>query len=94
MHRRTPDGRLERDIRERIFPPDWFHPTFEGGEDWEKALDQVETAAARIARVVVHPDYRSEGLGALLVQVALDWVRERGAPEGRRENNWRRAPAR
>jgi ABC-type ATPase with predicted acetyltransferase domain len=44
----------------------------------------VETAAARIARVVVHPDYRSEGLGALLVQVALDWVRERGAPEGRR----------
>lgn len=84
MHRRTPDGRLERDIRERIFPPDWFHPTFEGGEDWEKALDQVETAAARIARVVVHPDYRSEGLGALLVQVALDWVRERGAPEGRR----------
>jgi ABC-type ATPase with predicted acetyltransferase domain len=87
MHRRTPDGRLERDIRERIFPPDWFHPTFEGGEDWEKALDQVETAAARIARVVVHPDYRSEGLGALLVQVALDWVRERGAPEGRREKH-------
>ena len=47
----------------------------------------METAAARIARVVVHPDYRSEGFGALLVRVALDWVRERGAPEGRREKH-------
>lgn len=62
MHRRTPEG-VERDIRERIFPRDWFHPTYEGGADWERALDRVETAASRIARVVVHPDYRSEALG-------------------------------
>ncbi|KGQ22664.1 GNAT family N-acetyltransferase [Thermus filiformis] len=86
MHRRTPEG-IERDIRERIFPPDWFHPTYEGGADWEKALDRVHTAASRIARVVVHPDYRSEGFGALLVQMALEWAKERGAPEGRREKH-------
>ncbi|GAB5603799.1 GNAT family N-acetyltransferase [Thermus sp. FJN-A] len=86
MHRKTPEG-LERDIREKIFPRDWFHPTYEGGADWQKALDRVRTAAARIARVVVHPDYRSEGFGALLVRVALEWAKERGAPEGRREKH-------
>ncbi len=86
MHRRTPEG-IERDILERIFPPDWFHPTFQGGADWEKALDRVYTAASRIARVVVHPDYRSEGFGVLLVQVALEWAKARGAPEGRREKH-------
>ncbi|BDB12241.1 GNAT family N-acetyltransferase [Thermus thermophilus] len=86
MHRRTPEG-VERDIRERIFPRDWFHPTYEGGADWQKALDRVRTAASRIARVVVHPDYRSEGFGALLVRVALEWARARGAPEGRREKH-------
>ena len=47
MHRRTPEG-VERDIRERIFPRDWFHPTYEGGADWQRALDRVNTAAARI----------------------------------------------
>ena len=78
---------MERNIRERIFPKDWFHPTFEGGKDWESALDRVHTAASRIARVVVHPDYRSEGLGALLVELALAWVKERAVPEGRREKH-------
>ncbi|BBL92745.1 ABC transporter ATP-binding protein [Thermus thermophilus] len=86
MHRRTPEG-VERDIRERIFPRDWFHSTYEGGADWQRALDRVNTAAARIARVVVHPDYRSEGFGALLVRVALEWAKERGAPEARREKH-------
>lgn len=47
----------------------------------------MNTAAARIARVVVHPDYRSEGFGALLVRVALEWAKERGAPEARREKH-------
>ncbi|WP_243094856.1 GNAT family N-acetyltransferase [Thermus thalpophilus] len=86
MHRKTPEG-VERDIRERIFPKDWFHPTYEGGSDWEAALDRVKTAAARIARVVVHPDYRSEGFGGLLVRMALAWAEERGAPEARREKH-------
>ncbi len=86
MHRRIPGG-VERNIRERIFPEDWFHPTFEGGREWESALDRVRTAASRIARVVVHPDYRSEGLGALLVELALAWVKERAVPEGRREKH-------
>ena len=105
MHRRLPDGRVVPDIREKVFPPDWFHPTFDlkealidaqneaelSEEDWkaltELALDRVETAAARIARVVVHPDYRSDGLGTLLVRLALAWAEERRAPEMRREKH-------
>ncbi len=105
VHRRLPGGGVDRDIRERIFPRDWFHPTFDLKEalqeaqiegtlteaDWralsEAVLDRVETAAARIARVVVHPDYRSDGLGALLVRLALEWVRDRRVPEMRREKH-------
>ena len=105
MHRRLPNGEVVRDIRERVFPKDWFHPTFDLKEalqdaqnegeleeaDWreltERVLDRVETAAARIARVVVHPDYRSDGLGALLVRLALEWARERRVPEMRREKH-------
>lgn len=94
MHRRTPAG-IERRIREEVFPADWFHPTFDlkdlrpQGRYWEEvvqqALDRVEVAAARIARVVVHPDYRSDGLGARSVRLALDWAVERAAPDGRRD---------
>ena len=105
VHRRLPDGSVERDIRERVFPEDWFHPTFDlkdalaeaqiEGEleeaDWRelsgRVLDRVETAAARIARVVVHPDYRSDGLGALLVRLALEWAEARRVPEMRREKH-------
>jgi len=93
MHRRTPMG-IERNIREKVFPADWFHPTFDlkelqpQGRSWEEAaqqaIDQVKVAAARVARVVVHPDYRSDGLGARSVRLALDWAVERGAPDGRR----------
>jgi len=94
MNRRTPAG-VERRIREKVFPEDWFHPTFDlkdllpQGRRWEEAvqqaLDRVEVAAARIARVVVHPDYRSDGLGARSVRLALDWAVERAAPDGRRD---------
>ena len=94
MNRRTPGG-VERRIREKVFPADWFHPTFDlkdlrpEGRSWEevvqRALDRVDVAAARIARVVVHPDYRSDGLGAHGVRLALDWVIERAIPDGRRD---------
>ena len=94
MNRRTPNG-VERRIREKVFPEDWFHPTFDlknlqpEGRPWEEvvqlALDRVEVAAARIARVVVHPDYRSDGLGARIVKLALEWAVERSAPDGRRD---------
>ncbi|WP_457637719.1 GNAT family N-acetyltransferase [Oceanithermus sp.] len=94
MNRRLPGG-LERGIREKVFPESWFHPTFDlkdllpAGRSWEEAaqeaLDRVEVAAARIARVVVHPDYRSDGLGARSVRLALDWAIERGVPDGRRD---------
>ncbi len=120
MHRRIlVDGevRVERLIREKVFPPDWFHPTFwpMAGEAAKKVMDKyrglaklyssrlaramvghsiakvaaakANTAAARIARVVVHPDYRGGGLGVLSVKAALDWIRERRIPEMKRRKH-------
>ena len=119
MHRRVPDPetggyRVERLVRERFFPRDWFHPTFwpisprarrrilrmfrelapiygrslartmVGHRIASEALARANTAAARIARVVVHPDYRGGGLGVLAVRAALEWVAERRVPEMRR----------
>ncbi|HDD69111.1 MAG TPA: GNAT family N-acetyltransferase [Candidatus Korarchaeota archaeon] len=110
MHRRLPDGSLTKDIREKVFPEDWFHPVYHPEELFKKrlselreryagkvalrrlwdevkweALHETNTAVSRIARVVVHPDYRSDGLGKLAVQMAIMWVNERRIPEMRRE---------
>ncbi|MET1101084.1 MAG: GNAT family N-acetyltransferase [Pyrodictiaceae archaeon] len=121
MHRRIPaDGgeKIEKMIREKVFPRDWFHPTFwptavaakrniiarykqlasfyqsrkiaraaVGEEIAEEALRRANTAAARIARVVVHPDYRGDGLGVLAVRLALEWIRERRIPEMKRRKH-------
>ncbi|NJE75873.1 GNAT family N-acetyltransferase [Thermococcus sp. ES12] len=112
MHRRLPNGEIERNIRERVFPKEWFHPAFwperimkELYEElrkkyrkrvarsylWEKAkwkaLAETNTAGARIARVVVHPDYRSDGLGQLSVKAALEWIAERRVPEMRKRKH-------
>ena len=122
MHRRVvrEDGsiEIERMIRERVFPKDWFHPTFwplaytrraelrkrfqelaglygsrriaraaVGEEIAEEALRRANTAAARIARVVVHPDYRGDGIGVLAVRMALEWIRERRIPEMKRRKH-------
>lgn len=54
-----------------------------GYEKWH-AIETCNTAAARIARVVVHPDYRSDGIGKLAVNLAVTWIRERRIPEMRR----------
>lgn len=103
---------LEKMIREKVFPKDWFHPTFwptvlakrkeiiarykelvslyksrrlaraiVGEEVSQEALRIANTAAARIARVVVHPDYRGDGLGVLAVKMAIEWIKERRVPE-------------
>lgn len=112
MHRRLPNGEIEKNIRERVFPEDWFHPAFwperimrELYEElkkkykkrvarsylWEeakwKALKETNTAGARIARVVVHPDYRSDGLGQLSIKAALEWIAERRIPEMRKRKH-------
>ncbi len=50
----------------------------------ERALAECDTQAARVARVVVHPDFRGEGLGHTLVDAALRWIAERRIPEMRR----------
>ena len=55
-----------------------------GEEATEEALRTANTAGARVARVVVHPDYRGDGVGALAVKLALRWVAERRIPEMRR----------
>lgn len=121
MHRRVPSGdgfKVERMIREKVFPPDWFHPTFwplsgeqrkliltrfrelaklygsrrvaravVGEEIAREALRRANTAAARIARVVVHPDYRGDGLGVLAAKMALHWIRDRRIPEMKRRKH-------
>ncbi|ADI31207.1 ABC transporter related protein [Staphylothermus hellenicus DSM 12710] len=111
MNRRLPNGKVEKMIREKVFPKKWFHPTFwptalserrniisrykylktiygrrlaraiVGEEVSGQALKIANTAAARIARVVVHPDYRGDGLGVLSVKAAIEWIRERRIPE-------------
>lgn len=47
----------------------------------EEALKRCNTAAARIARVVIHPDYRGDGLGSFAVKAAIEWIKERRIPE-------------
>ncbi len=109
---------LEKMIREKVFPKDWFHPTFwptalskrkeiiaryrelvslyksrrlaraiVGEEVSQEALRIANTAAARIARVVVHPDYRGDGLGVLAVKMALEWIKERRVPEMKKQKH-------
>jgi len=112
MHRRLPDGKIVKNIREKVFPKEWFHPSFWPeviykkklkelkskygkiiaiSKLWEeakwKALKTTNTAAVRISRVVVHPDYRSDGIGQTAVKVTLEWVKERRAPEMRKEKH-------
>ncbi|MBX6754423.1 GNAT family N-acetyltransferase [Thermorudis peleae] len=63
------------------------HPDRPARELWAmaeaEALAQCNTRGARIARVVVHPDYRGDGLGVRLVQAALRWIHDRRIPEMR-----------
>ncbi len=121
MHRRvvTEEGvKIEKMIREKVFPKDWFHPTYwplalsrrkeiiarykelyrlygsrriaraiVGEEIAFQALRIANTAAARIARVVVHPDYRGDGLGVLAVKMAIKWIAERRVPEMKRRKH-------
>ncbi len=108
MHRRI-NGRIVKYIRERVFPVEWFHPTF-----WpeklakklkekysglslsmfrkkifelvrQEAIKRCNTAAARISRVVIHPDYRGDGLGTLAVKTALEWITAFRVPEMRKK---------
>ena len=110
MHRRLPNGELEKNIREKVFKEEWFNPVFwpekiykeklmelnkkygsviARTKLWEEAkweaLETSNTAAARISRVVIHPDYRSDGLGQTAVKVAIDWINERRIPEMRKK---------
>jgi len=73
--------RIFRTLRERL--PD-VDPDELWAEAEERALGECDTRAARIARVVVHPDYRGEGLGHTLVTAALRWITDRRIPEMRR----------
>ena len=93
MNRRLPDGRIQKNIRQAVFPPEWFahpfHPKGKEGRSWwevqEEALREVRSPVSRLARVVVHPDYRVDGLGQRAVLTLFDWMRERWVPEMRVE---------
>jgi len=58
-----------------------------GEEVSSQALRIANTAAARIARAVVHPDYRGDGLGVLAVKMAIQWIKERRIPEMKKEKH-------
>jgi ABC-type ATPase with predicted acetyltransferase domain len=106
MHRRLPNGEVVRNVRELVFPKEWFHPVYSPElvmkrifkklrrqfskkiarhKLWEiaswEAMRRSDTACARIARVVVHPDYRSDGIGMLAVKLAIEWIEKRRVPE-------------
>jgi ABC-type ATPase with predicted acetyltransferase domain len=72
--------RLVEEIRKK-------NPNLSPSELWWKAQGEAllvcDTRAARLARVVIHPDYRAEGLGRLALEAAVAWIRERRIPEMR-----------
>lgn len=107
MHRKVNDEVIEN-IRERVFPKEWFENIFSPEETfkelfselrsryslkvarhklWQRASEEAmricNSAASRIARVVVHPDYRADGLGMLAVKTAVEWIEKRRIPEMR-----------
>ncbi len=107
MHRRI-NGEMVKNIREQVFPKEWFENVFSPEEEmkslfeelrskhslkiarhklWEKAsreaMRRCNSAASRIARVVVHPDYRADGIGIAAVKTAVEWIAERRVPEMR-----------
>lgn len=73
--------RLVQELRQK-------DPDLSPAELWWKAqgeaLPLCHTRAARLARVVIHPDYRAEGLGRLALEAAVAWIRERRVPEMRK----------
>ncbi len=92
MHRRLPDGTIQRHIRQQVFPEAWFaHPFHPPAQKdplaWWKAqgeaLQQAHSPVARLARVVIHPDYRSDGLGQQALQALFTWMQERRVPDMR-----------
>ncbi len=93
MNRRLPNGEIIKDIREKVFPRDWFSPLFHPKQEDSKYFDAIRwkllketnTAVTRISRVVIHPDYRSDGLGKVAVEGAVEWIVERRVPEMRRK---------
>ncbi len=54
-------------------------------EHHAERLAIVNTAASRIARVVIHPEYRGDGLGVLAVKAAIEWIKEARIPEMKKE---------
>ncbi len=119
MNRRiVENGRIliEKMIREKVFPKNWFHPTYWPLEDRKEilsryrnlidlygssslartvvgeeisgnALHRTNTSAARIARVVIHPDYRGDGLGVVAVKMAIEWIKSRRIPEMKKKKH-------
>ncbi len=111
MHRRLPDGRIERNIRLKVFPEERFREIFRPEREMrelyaklkkensgvakyklrqearKRAISESNSGAARIARVVIHPEYRSDGLGQAAVRLALDRAKKRRVPEMRREKH-------
>jgi energy-coupling factor transporter ATP-binding protein EcfA2/GNAT superfamily N-acetyltransferase len=60
------------------------HPSGLSWEDWRKGGQEHVNRIVRIARTVVHPEYRGAKLSAQLVQAAMRFARERWHIAGKR----------
>lgn len=58
-----------------------------GDEIREEMLRTCNTAVTRIARAVIHLDYRGDGLGVLSVKATIEWIKERRVPEMERRKH-------
>ncbi len=83
---------MQKNIRPQVFPPEWFEhpfhpPAQKTPEAWwrvqGKTLETARSPVARLARVVIHPDYRADGLGQLALRAMFAWLRERWIPDMR-----------
>lgn len=70
--------------RHVAFARSFRHPSGIGWDDWRKGGQENVNRLVRIARTVVHPEFRGAKLSAVLVRGAMSFARERWHIAGRK----------